>query len=117
MEANGFHRDLRAALLVVAGILAGMAAGLPLAARLAGPELLLTAVAPCPAQRAGGSCILCGMTTAVCALARGDLAAAQAAHPAALPLVAAGWLLIIARGRRRVRAITLPGGTPCRSSV
>ena len=52
----------------------------------------------CPFRRMTGlPCISCGMTRAVCALARGDVEAAFSYHAASIPLALAGlaWLAFL----------------------
>jgi hypothetical protein len=100
--------DVRTAanLRAFSGVMAAGAVALP----------VLPAVGPlCPLRRTTGvPCPLCGMTTGVTALARGDMAGAVAANPLAPVLVLVvllAWaVLLVGRDRLPVRTQTLGRG-------
>jgi hypothetical protein len=86
MTESGLRSDLPRALRVVWLILA-LVGGLAVVAPFLVPASLLFNIFPiCSAKAAGSSCILCGMTTAFVSIGEGDIAAAQSANAAALPL-------------------------------
>lgn len=80
MASSTLRADLQKALHIVWLILAGLC-GLAVMLPVVFPAEVLAPQFPvCAAKAAGGSCILCGMTTAFLKIGEGDLAGASVAH-------------------------------------
>lgn len=104
MERHELARALRwtVAVLLGLGALAALAPWWLGAGRFAALAAALATPHP------HGSCPLCGMTTAFLALARGDLSAAHAANPFALPL----WLAMLLAPAVALAVAALRRGAP-----
>lgn len=84
LRHEDLRHDVRVAASVVWLILAAVS-GLVVAAPFLLPSTFLLNLFPaCQAKTAGGSCILCGMTTAFVSIGEGDLVTAQLANRGAI---------------------------------
>ncbi len=100
--STDFKLALRYAWLLLAVAML-CAVGLPF---VSSPAALQALTPACEARAKGGSCMLCGMTTAFFAISRGDFAQAQMLNAGAVPLYAGfcvNALLAILYGGRKCK--------------
>jgi Protein of unknown function (DUF2752) len=84
-----FTRDFQIALRIVWLILAGVSGLIVFSPLLFPSSVFLNLFPVCSAKLAGGSCILCGMTTAFVSIGNGDLATATQANRGAITVYVA----------------------------
>jgi hypothetical protein len=101
--------DLKPALTITWLIVSGVMAIAAAAPFVLPAELLYGVFPECPSRLRGNSCALCGMTTAWVHIASGDVASAQRANAASVPLwtitvlnfvVAVAYSMVMLRRRR-----------------
>ena len=80
------RQDLRPAFTGVWLVISAVLMAAAVAPLLFPAEVLFGIFNECEARARGRECLLCGMTTAYVAIAAGDLSAARASNPGAIPL-------------------------------